>query len=93
MAIELTLTQAAVAGCLLDGLTDKRIAAATGLEVKTVESHLASMRRRLGETTRVGLALRLQDIGREGAYRIVEGRPPRGIFSRKPGPRRGTSGA
>ena len=54
----LTLRHRGIAACLLDGLSDKEIALATGCALKTVEHHLREMRLRLNaRSTRHMVAL------------------------------------
>ena len=51
-----------IAALLLDALSDKQIAAATGMTCASIHKRLVHMRKRAGVANRVGLALKLQSI-------------------------------
>ena len=55
----LTATERRVAGLIADGATNRDAAAALFVSVRTIETHVASIYRKLGVRTRAGLARRL----------------------------------
>ncbi|MFF3113317.1 AAA family ATPase [Kitasatospora sp. NPDC057904] len=73
----LTGAELRVAGLAVDGASNRQIARTLFVTVRTVESHLTSVYRKLGVTRRDGLAPAL-DGARRGAVRAAEEPPPAG---------------
>jgi DNA-binding CsgD family transcriptional regulator len=55
--VTLSAREQSVLRLVATGRTDKEVAAALGLRVRTVNSHVASIRRKLGVTTRAAAAV------------------------------------
>ncbi|WBP90382.1 LuxR family transcriptional regulator [Kitasatospora cathayae] len=73
----LTGAELRVAGLAVDGASNRQIARTLFVTVRTVESHLTRVYRKLGVTRRDGLATAL-DGARRGAVRAAEEPPPAG---------------
>jgi DNA-binding CsgD family transcriptional regulator len=60
--VGLTRTEEVVVDALLDGLTNREMAARLHVSIKTVEFHLANAYRKFGVRTRLQLARKIEDV-------------------------------
>jgi DNA-binding NarL/FixJ family response regulator len=59
------LPEVGIAACLLDGLTNRQIADATGISYAMVRRRLKVLKRRFGAKSRIELVLTLEPYGRK----------------------------
>jgi DNA-binding CsgD family transcriptional regulator len=52
-----------VAGLIIDGYTNAEIAELLGVSERAIDGHLESLKRKIHETRRVRVALRLRELG------------------------------
>jgi len=59
----LTQREEEVAGLVIEGYTNAEIASLLGISERTIDGHLESLKRKIRETRRVRVALRLKELG------------------------------